>query len=292
MNAPFFTVIMPTYNRELFLQRSIESILNQTFADFELICIDDGSTDNSKEIIKKYSEKDQRIKYFYQKNQGRCIARNVGIENTKGQWVCFLDSDDIYFPNHLLTMVDLINKFPEYMAYSSDQLINDQRKIYKDEKLNDNYYSLGLNDLIRFNPISLNQLCYNASKILLRFPNENIPISEDWMFVRQLSLETKILKTNTPTTNVTVHPGRTMENATLSEIAKWNEYTSAIFIENNSIEKSIKRSILSHTQLLCANILLSGKKKRSSFDHFKKALRYPESYIDLLFYKALIKYLI
>lgn len=95
------SVIIPTYNREKVLARSIKSVLNQTYRDFELIIIDDGSTDNTETLVKQYQEKDKRILYYKQGNQGASAARNSGIELAKGEYIAFQDSDDEWLPNKL-----------------------------------------------------------------------------------------------------------------------------------------------------------------------------------------------
>jgi glycosyltransferase involved in cell wall biosynthesis len=101
-----FSVILPTYNRVKFIKNAINSVLNQTFIDFELIIIDDGSTDNTLEIVTNIN--DSRIKYHYQENSERSAARNKGIDNASGTWICFLDSDDEYQPNHLRELAKFI----------------------------------------------------------------------------------------------------------------------------------------------------------------------------------------
>jgi len=99
---PEVSIVIPTYNRANFLEKAVQSVLNQTFKDFELIIVDDGSVDNTKEVIKQYVEKDPRVKYFYQKNSGgTSVPRNVGIENSKGSYLAFLDSDDQWLPEKL-----------------------------------------------------------------------------------------------------------------------------------------------------------------------------------------------
>jgi len=98
--SPFFSVIIPTFNRGHLISKSIESLLDQTFLDFEIIIIDDASTDNTKEIVSLFL--DDRIHYFKNiKNEERCVSRNRGIEKSKGEYICFLDSDDYHLPNHL-----------------------------------------------------------------------------------------------------------------------------------------------------------------------------------------------
>jgi glycosyltransferase involved in cell wall biosynthesis len=109
MNKPFFSIIIPAYNRAHSIKKAIASILNQTFNDFEIIIIDDASIDNTKEVIDGIE--DPRINYYRNEtNQERCISRNKGIEIAKGDYICFLDSDDYHLPNHLQTIYDEIEK--------------------------------------------------------------------------------------------------------------------------------------------------------------------------------------
>ena len=88
------SVIVPIYNVEEYLAQCIDSILNQTFTDFEIIVVNDGSTDSSPQICEEYAKKDSRVKVIHQKNAGVSVARNKGIENARGQYITFVDSDD------------------------------------------------------------------------------------------------------------------------------------------------------------------------------------------------------
>jgi len=97
---PFFSVIIPSYNRASILPRAIESVINQSFVDWELIIVDDGSTDTTYETIKHHTV-DKRIKYYKQENKGVCAARNYGISSAQGKYICFLDSDDLVSENWL-----------------------------------------------------------------------------------------------------------------------------------------------------------------------------------------------
>lgn len=94
MNTPKISIIVPVYNVEQYLPHCIDSILVQSFTDFELLLIDDGSKDKSGEICDEYVEKDSRVKVFHKENGGVSSARNVGIEASNGEWICFVDSDD------------------------------------------------------------------------------------------------------------------------------------------------------------------------------------------------------
>lgn len=107
---PFFSIVLPTFNRSDIIIGPINSLLKQNFDNWELIIIDDGSTDNTKEVIERFSTKDSRIKYHYQTNSERSIARNNGINKTQGNYICFIDSDDLYEDNYLKALHEFIQK--------------------------------------------------------------------------------------------------------------------------------------------------------------------------------------
>lgn len=109
--TPKISVIVPVYNVEKYLSRCVNSILAQSFLDFELILIDDGSTDESGRICDEYAEKDSRIKVFHKKNGGLSSARNEGIEYARGSYISFVDSDDWVSPDYLEYLFLLIKKY-------------------------------------------------------------------------------------------------------------------------------------------------------------------------------------
>ena len=116
---PTVSVIIPAYNAASFVQETIKSVLDQTFHDFELIVVDDGSTDQTSEIIKKY--KDKRIRYFFKSNSGVSETRNFGLENAKGDVVAFLDADDLFLPTNLEKKVFYLRANPETdLVHSSE----------------------------------------------------------------------------------------------------------------------------------------------------------------------------
>lgn len=97
--SPSISVIIPVYNVEKYLERCLDSVLNQSFHDIEVICVDDGSTDSSSEILDRYAVKDTRIRVIHQENRGIAAARNVGLDAATGRYISFLDSDDAQLPN-------------------------------------------------------------------------------------------------------------------------------------------------------------------------------------------------
>lgn len=98
------SIIIPLYNKATSIKRTIHSVLSQSYTDFELIIINDGSTDNSAEIVNKQFY-DKRIRYIYQDNAGVSSARNRGIKEAIGEWILFLDADDILYPNALKILI-------------------------------------------------------------------------------------------------------------------------------------------------------------------------------------------
>tara|TARA_B100000809_G_scaffold266928_1_gene333139 strand:+ start:3011 stop:3955 length:945 start_codon:yes stop_codon:yes gene_type:complete len=105
-----FSVVIPLFNKEKDVLRTIHSVLNQTFSNFEIIIIDDGSTDKSKFVVNNI--KDDRINLFAKKNEGVSIARNFGITNASSKFIAFLDADDYWYPDHLEKLDSLTNLFP------------------------------------------------------------------------------------------------------------------------------------------------------------------------------------
>ena len=189
LHNPTISVIVPVYNTEKYLQHCIDSVLAQTFTDFELILVDDGSTDSSPAICDEYAKKDIRVRVFHKENGGVSSARNVGIEKAEGEWICFVDGDDYicdYF--HLIqpyTHYDLITgAYKEFGAYNSYNGVT-CNKVYN---LAEDAFGL-----LDFSPSDRTKTPYLSSCMhlfkkeiidnhIIRF-NENLKIGEDTIFV-------------------------------------------------------------------------------------------------------------
>jgi len=114
---PYFSIIIPVYNKEKFVAKTIESVLSQTFTDYEIIIVNDGSTDQSEAKISTF--KDNRIKYYSKKNEGVALARNFGIEKATADYICFLDADDYWHPTFLETMQRYSSELPEQKVFAA-----------------------------------------------------------------------------------------------------------------------------------------------------------------------------
>lgn len=124
-----FSIVIPIYNGERFIKQCIESVVNQTYVDWECLFVDDGSTDQTYSKLQLYAQTDKRIKLLRQKNKGAAIAREIGVESSAGQYVCFLDVDDTLDKNALRCISDAIDKSPDI-----DILVYGM-KIIKNEKI-------------------------------------------------------------------------------------------------------------------------------------------------------------
>jgi glycosyltransferase involved in cell wall biosynthesis len=124
-SAPKVSVVIPAYNSGRFLGEAIQSVLDQTFGDFELIVVDDGSTDNTRDVVRSFT--DPRIEYIYQKNRGSSAAYNRGIHASGGEYIAFLDSDDIWFPQNLELKVKMLDSNPGIALVCSDTYLFDDQ---------------------------------------------------------------------------------------------------------------------------------------------------------------------
>ena len=185
---PIVSVIIPTYNRAHLVGRAIKSVLNQTYQDFELIIVDDGSTDNTDKIIKEFQEHDKRIKYIrHEKNKGGSAARNSGIKISRGEYIAFLDSDDEWLPRKMekqeikfqnaLDNVGVIYSGFSCISESSGKII---AKITP--TLRGNVYTNLLEGCILGSPTPLiKKICFRKAG----FFDETLPSCQDWdMWIR------------------------------------------------------------------------------------------------------------
>jgi glycosyltransferase involved in cell wall biosynthesis len=173
-SSPFFSIILPTYNRAAFIGKAIQSVIDQIYHKWELIIVDDGSNDRTNEIVLLY--KDDRIKYIYQENKERSAARNNGIKSAKGNYICFLDSDDFYHETHLHRFKELIKLKNSlsglYFSGLSINNFNDCDMVYNTNYKNDIEFVL-------VNSFSTPRACLSVDAAKSNLFDESIRIGED-----------------------------------------------------------------------------------------------------------------
>jgi glycosyltransferase involved in cell wall biosynthesis len=192
---PLVSIIIPTFNRAGIISKAIKSVLNQTYKNWELIIIDDGSVDNTKEVVKSYSSKyKNKIKYYYKKNGGVCSARNFGIQKANGEYISLLDSDDEYKPRRIEIQLKITRRRNALFSLSNCIVsINNIKKILKNET----------NHFIEKKEIVKGAIRFSASLMLFKKDilknidfDESLPAENDLDFILRLTSKYNILYVN------------------------------------------------------------------------------------------------
>lgn len=136
INAPVVSVIMPAYNASNYIQEAINSVIAQTYTNWELIIVDDGSTDATSSIIVDYSNREGRIKCFYQENGKQGKARNLGISKASGSYIAFLDADDLWMPEKLEIQLQEIKEKNVDLVFSDSYIFNNDNVFDRSRKMN------------------------------------------------------------------------------------------------------------------------------------------------------------
>ncbi len=221
----FFSIIIPTYNRSEFIGRAIQSVLNQNFADWELIIIDDGSTDNTESMVDSF--RDDRITYYYQENQERSAARNKGIELSKGDWICFLDSDDEYLPNHLSSLKKAIDNDPIPRLLITGHYISKNGVQLKHPLISNDQQSQ-LEEISR-KFILMNSVCVNRSIVNKNNFNLNFRIWEDTHLWLRIAAQFPVQQLEEYTCIQNVHGGSTVvQGLRIVKLSEMDQYINAI----------------------------------------------------------------
>ena len=173
------SIITPTYNSEHFISVTIQSVQNQTYSNWELIIIDDCSTDTTAEIINAAIKSDARIKlYILTKNEGTGVARNYGVDKAKGSYISFLDSDDLWMPNKLERQLDFMNQNKLLFTFSFYECIDEKGNTLNIRREAPNLTTY--KKLFFCNYIGNSTAIYNA-KMLGKIPINQIRKRQDWM---------------------------------------------------------------------------------------------------------------
>lgn len=179
LEYPIISVIVPVYNVEKYIHLCVDSIISQSFADFELILVDDGSPDRCPEICDAYAAADSRVRVIHQTNQGQAAARNHGIRASKGEWICFVDSDDLIHPQMLEHL------YQAAISESADISMCDA--VESESVLDDFFYSREMDSQrIRISETSLEELYHHGEhrywviwgKLIRKSILEKIPFTE------------------------------------------------------------------------------------------------------------------
>ena len=155
------SVIIPAYNGDRYIEEAIVSILHQTYTDWEIIIVDDGSTDSTSNIVRKYGD---RVKYFHQTNQGVAASRNLGLSKAEGEYIAFLDQDDVFLSHKLATQVTVLAENPNLgMVNSGWEIVDRDGKVQAAVEPWQQIPQLSMKDLIVWKPVFLGAMLFRKS---------------------------------------------------------------------------------------------------------------------------------
>lgn len=205
-----FSIIVPTYNRESFIEKTIKSILAQTYPHFEIIIADDGSSDNTEAVVQAIGDK--RILYYRKENGERGAARNFGIAKAKGDFITFVDSDDILYPNHFAEAIKLLKTNPAAEVF---HLAYEYRDTDGQLLATKTHWKNFNEQLIRGNVISCIGIFIKQGILdgdLLFSENRTLSGTEDWLLWLRLSARYKLYYSNNITACMINHDSRSVLN--------------------------------------------------------------------------------
>jgi teichuronic acid biosynthesis glycosyltransferase TuaG len=234
MNKDLVSIITPSYKSERFISQTIESVLSQTYKNWEMIIVDDLSPDKSNEIIEKYIIKDSRIKLIkLEKNSGPAVARNRAIKEAKGRYISFLDADDLWMPEKLKKQIEFMSKNNLSFTYSSYNLIDKEGgNIGFFETKNYIYYY----SILKTNPIGCLTAIYDTQK-LGKVYMPNILLGQDYSLWLKILKEIKTTKGMLePLATYRILDNSISSNKKIAALYQWKIYRE---VEKLGIFKSI-----------------------------------------------------
>jgi teichuronic acid biosynthesis glycosyltransferase TuaG len=270
------SVVMSSYNHAKYLPEAIESVLKQTFSDFELIIVDDCSTDNSKAIIESYQAKDIRVKpFFHEKNLGIAITANDSLKSSSGKFIAFLSSDDIWMPNKLARQLQILKHNENKIVWAEGEVIDGNgalvglkvttRMSVPIHRRSGNLFQELLKEDIIFGQTAIMKRDF-VSKVIF---NDNFRYVNDHLFFVELARIHEFIFIDEPLAKYRVHG----DNVSLTNQALWNK--EKLLIRKHFLEKylsEIAPEVLSDIYYKMAHSYSGLGDKKSARQYYLKAI--------------------
>lgn len=295
-NNPFFSIIIPTYNRDIKLNKAIKSVIDQSYCNWELIVVDDGSTDSTKDVVKSY--KDKRIRYHWQKNKELSGARNAGIELAKATYVSFLDDDDAFEEDHLIRVKEVIDQHTNEICIYKTGLIlcyngkENRIKLFESDIIHPVTY-------LSENVCGMHSLIFHRDIFEYHGFREDQYLFEDEFFLYNVFLDYKVYSIPFYTACYFKHEeSRTIQYAVINE--KIQSYNAAITELIQSKETELRKYIhgtrlefmkSSHYLTSAISAVKLGRKKMG-IRLFAKGFKFEQIQMNYIFTIRFIFYLI
>jgi glycosyltransferase involved in cell wall biosynthesis len=275
-DTPSVSVVIASYNRADLLPETIESVLNQRFQDFELIVVDDGSTDNTREVLERY---EPRVRYIYQENHGPSAARNLGVRNARGAWIAIQDSDDLATPEHLEVLVSYAREHSDCaMVFANGSYLGGAEHnretiipALKSRRLAEQ--GVGLADLfersiVRLQAALISKPCYDA----VGGHDESLRICMDLDLSFRLLMKYPVVYLDRSVFFYRKHPGNTGRNEEL-RLVENIRVIDKLVAEFPEARKILGQTTIDHRVAYRYYRLAKGRWKRHQCDEARSALR-------------------
>ncbi len=268
------SVIIPTFNRAKLLIEAIESVLAQKYRNYEIIVVDDGSTDETREVLIPYLA-EQRIRYIFQKNKKQASARNTGIRNSKGEYIAFLDSDDLWLSDKLELQVHALEENPEAgMVYCNQYLI--ELEADKEERIK--YQKGMLKSGWIFKDLLLRKFYCSTPTLLIRravldkvglFDESLEDALEDWEFTLRISRDYQVIAIDEPLIKRRIQP----PSAEVYHEKRITNHRRILerYLKNSQLPKYFKNLVWSKSIFSWGKIYLEKGQIRKALACFLKA---------------------
>jgi glycosyltransferase involved in cell wall biosynthesis len=289
---PLFSIVIPTYNRASFIVHTISSVLAQEEDDFEVIVVDDGSTDNTGVVVLQTFGHLDKVRYFKQVNSERGAARNKGIAEALGKYVVFLDSDDVMHVDHLSALREIIQKRPDTNFLATKYEFIRDGKVYPASLGGIREGEYGADFFLDGAPIG-SVFCINKNNPKLKWFEEDrrYATSEDWMFLVQNLIEDKIYIGDKVTMSVNDHDRRSMRSDN-QEVIKGKLLAKDWIIKNVTLSSDQVRILERHTYYFCTIHSYLDNRRRDALKYlFNSAKKSGINFrLGLLLIKTLLGY--
>jgi glycosyltransferase involved in cell wall biosynthesis len=285
MRKPFFSVIIPTYNRAQFLKIAINSVLCQTSEDYELIIIDDGSTDDTVNVMKEYAEyrpqaKDykSKIKYVHQFHQGVSKARNTGIKEAKGEFICFLDSDDRFRQEKLEVTKKYIDEYFEYKIFHTNEIWYRSGEFLPQKEFHQKPMGFVFKNAVKLCSISISTVAIKRNLFdEIGLFDEKLPACEDYDFWLRVTAKFPVfLIPEYLTIKEGGHPDQ--QSKKYPAMDKCRIYALEKILKNGHLDKENYKIALEELRNKCS-IYINGALKRgksTEVEHYEELIKHFE----------------
>ena len=278
---PFFSIIIPAYNRSTLILDTLYSVMHQSFSDWECIVVDDGSKDNTRQVVQNVIGQDDRFKYIYQENSERSAARNNGVKHANGKYICFLDSDDQFTEYHLQGLFEVISKrnFREEIYYTDCTIVKPNERIKVTDPLEE--------DLIHFlvhHPIIPARICASSEIFKKNLYDEDIVVVEDLILWLRLAVNYLFHHVNQNTVLYYLHDDNSVDikntgfQKRLAGLLKFQKRYPMIWLR---ISKADRLFLIGNTHFGIARHYIHHRQKTMAIKHLVYSIYYQKKHAQL-----------